>query len=82
MELHVWEMINLIKKQERIEVALTAMNAGVWFHTSLQYNSALQILRKAFDTQPTQIPINNKKWVEILCQKWLQICKKIYRIRF
>ena len=41
---------------ERIEVARAAMNAGVWFHTSHQYNSALEILGAAFEQDRTKVP--------------------------
>ena len=41
---------------DRIAVAQTAMNAGVWFHTSLQYNSAIEILGAAFEKDRTKVP--------------------------
>lgn len=41
---------------ERIEFALKAMEAGVWFHTSRQYNDALEVLRIAFDQELSRVP--------------------------
>jgi hypothetical protein len=41
---------------ERVKMALTAMDSGVWFHTSNQYNDALQVLRVAFDEEHTKVP--------------------------
>ena len=41
---------------ERVKMAHTAMDSGVWFHTSNQYNDALQVLRTAFDEDRTKIP--------------------------
>ena len=40
----------------RVKTAVAAMNAGVWFHTSDQYNTALQTLRIAFEQNKTKIP--------------------------
>ena len=45
-----------IAAEKRIETANLAMNSGVWFHTSHQYNSALSILRKAFDNNRSAVP--------------------------
>lgn len=45
-----------ISEKDRIAVARTAMDSGVWFHTSHQYGSAEQILRKAFDEDRAHIP--------------------------
>jgi len=42
--------------EERVHVACAAMNAGVWFHTSRQYNNALELLSAAFDKDRTQVP--------------------------
>jgi hypothetical protein len=42
--------------EERVNVAYAAMNAGVWFHTSRQYNSALEVLSAAFDKDRTKVP--------------------------
>jgi len=42
--------------EERVETALAAMNAGVWFHTSRQYNTALEVLHAAFDKDRTKVP--------------------------
>jgi len=41
---------------ERVKMARKAMDTGVWFHTSNQYNDALQVLRVAFDAERTQVP--------------------------
>jgi len=32
------------------------MNTGVWFHTSIRYNDALQVLRTAFDEDRAHVP--------------------------
>ena len=45
-----------IPREERIKVALAAMDAGVWFHTSRMYDDALEILGEAFAAEPTKIP--------------------------
>ncbi len=42
--------------EARVKVARAAMDAGVWFHTSHTYNTALQVLRAAFDQDPQQVP--------------------------
>jgi len=42
--------------EERVTVAYAAMNAGVWFHTSRQYNNALELLSAAFDRDRTKVP--------------------------
>ena len=34
--------------RERVKIARAAMDAGVWMHTSDQYNDALQVLGTAF----------------------------------
>lgn len=41
---------------ERVTMARAAMDTGVWFHTSNQYNDALQVLRVAFDEDRTKVP--------------------------
>jgi len=41
---------------ERVKMAHTAMESGVWFHTSNQYNDALQVLRVAFDENRSKVP--------------------------
>ena len=41
---------------ERVKMAHVAMESGVWFHTSNQYNDALQVLRAAFDAERTKVP--------------------------
>lgn len=45
-----------IPYNNRIEVAFAAMNSGVWFHTSRQYNNALELLSAAFDKDRTKVP--------------------------
>ena len=42
--------------EERVNVAYAAMIAGVWFHTSRQYNNALELLSAAFDKDRTKVP--------------------------
>lgn len=41
---------------DRVSVASAAMEAGVWFHTSHTYGSALKVLRAAFDQDRTRVP--------------------------
>ena len=41
---------------ERVKVARSAMDAGVWFHTSHTYGDTLQVLRAAFDHDRTKTP--------------------------
>ncbi|MBN2069057.1 MAG: hypothetical protein JW739_05410 [Opitutales bacterium] len=45
-----------IPLSQRVDMAIHAMEAGVWFHTSRQYGAALEVLRMAFDTNPQKIP--------------------------
>jgi hypothetical protein len=45
-----------ISFDERVDVTFAAMNAGVWFHTSRQYNNALELLSTAFDKDRTKVP--------------------------
>jgi len=42
--------------EDRVKMAHTAMESGVWFHTSNQYNDALQVLRVAFDENRSKVP--------------------------
>ena len=42
--------------KEKVNVAYAAMNAGVWFHTSRQYNNSLELLSVAFDKDRTKVP--------------------------
>lgn len=42
--------------KERVSMALIAMDAGVCFHTSHQYNDALKVLREAFDQNRAKVP--------------------------
>jgi len=41
---------------DKVNVAYAAMNAGVWFHTSRQYNNSLELLSVAFDKDRTKVP--------------------------
>ncbi len=41
---------------ERVDLACAAMKTGVWFHTSRQYNDALEVLSAAFDRDRAIIP--------------------------
>lgn len=41
---------------DRVKVARAAMQAGIWFHTSHTYNTALQVLRTAFDQDRARVP--------------------------
>jgi hypothetical protein len=45
-----------IPREERINVARAAMDAGVWFHTSRMYGDALEVLGEAFAQEPTKVP--------------------------
>ena len=40
---------------ERVKMAHIAMDSGVWFHTSIQYNDALRVLRTAFDEERAKV---------------------------
>jgi predicted aldo/keto reductase-like oxidoreductase len=41
---------------DRVKMAHTAMEAGVWFHTSHQYGDALKVLGAAFDEDRKRVP--------------------------
>jgi predicted aldo/keto reductase-like oxidoreductase len=41
---------------DRVKIARSAMNAGIWFHTSHQYGNALEVLRAAFDEDRKHVP--------------------------
>ncbi len=45
-----------IPREERIQVARAAMDAGVWFHTSRMYGDALEVLGEAFAQAPAKTP--------------------------
>lgn len=45
-----------IPQEARVKTALSAMEAGIWFHTSHQYGDALTTLRLAFDLAPDKVP--------------------------
>ena len=45
-----------IPHKDRIEIALAAMNSGVWFHTSRMYGDALEVLGEAFTIEPAKVP--------------------------
>lgn len=47
---------NKIPFAERVKMAHTAIETGVWFHASNQYNNAHQVLRAAFDEDRTKVP--------------------------
>lgn len=42
--------------EHRVQVARAAMDGTTWFHTSHTYGNALDVLRAAFDQDPTRIP--------------------------
>jgi hypothetical protein len=42
--------------EERVRTARAAMEGTTWFHTSHTYGNALEVLRAAFDQDPTRIP--------------------------
>jgi predicted aldo/keto reductase-like oxidoreductase len=41
---------------DRVRMALVAMDAGIWFHTSHTYGNALEVLRAAFDQAHAKVP--------------------------
>ena len=41
---------------DRVKMAHTAMDSGVWFHTSHAYGDALKVLRTAFDEKRNKVP--------------------------
>jgi hypothetical protein len=41
---------------DRVKVAVAAMNSGAWFHISRQYNNALELLAAAFDNDRSKVP--------------------------
>ena len=41
---------------ERVKIARAAMDAGVWFHTSRQYDDALEVLGRAFAEDRAKVP--------------------------
>jgi hypothetical protein len=41
---------------ERVAMARTVMESGVWMHTSHQYGNALEVLRQAFDQARSAVP--------------------------
>ena len=47
---------NKIPFDERVNIAMMAMEAGIWFHTSYQYDDALNVLRVAFDQNRSKVP--------------------------
>jgi predicted aldo/keto reductase-like oxidoreductase len=61
--------------EERVHVARLAMDSVPWFHTSHTYGDALNVLRAAFDQEPTRIP---KLIVKI---GWTNITELRYVIR-
>jgi hypothetical protein len=45
-----------ISFDDRVEMAMAAMQTGVWFHTSHWYGDALNVLRSAFDADRSSVP--------------------------
>jgi predicted aldo/keto reductase-like oxidoreductase len=41
---------------DRVKIARSAMDAGVWFHTSHTYGDAFRVLRAAFDEDRAHVP--------------------------
>lgn len=41
---------------DRLAIARAARDAGLWFHTSDQYDDALEVLRQLFDEDRTRVP--------------------------
>ena len=47
---------NYIPFEERVAMARYAMDRCSWFHTSEKYGSTIDVLREAFQEQPTKVP--------------------------
>lgn len=45
-----------VSRDRAHEMALTAVDAGLWLHTSRQYDHALEVLGAAFAERPGQVP--------------------------
>ncbi len=45
-----------VSKSQAIAVAEAAMDSGIWFHTSRQYDHALEILGAAYESNPSKLP--------------------------
>lgn len=45
-----------IPRTELVDIARTAIDSGLWIHTSHQYGQALSVLREAFDQNRSQLP--------------------------
>ena len=45
-----------IPRNQRIKIALAAMDTGVWFHTARMYGEALEVLGEAFAAEPQKVP--------------------------
>lgn len=43
-------------RSDRVRTARAAMDAGIWFHTSRQYDDALEVLATAFSEDRSRIP--------------------------
>ncbi|HVF84826.1 MAG TPA: hypothetical protein VM821_02505 [Abditibacteriaceae bacterium] len=41
---------------QRVQIARTAMNANIWFHTSHSYGDTFRVLRAAFDQDRAHVP--------------------------
>ncbi len=46
-----------LAEQTRVETALHVMNQNIWIHTCHKYGNSFEILRKAFQQEPTKIPL-------------------------
>jgi len=45
-----------LAQSARVDMALRAMAAGIWFHVSHEYGNALEVLRTAFDADRARVP--------------------------
>src|SRR4051812_19915762 len=45
-----------VEPEQRRAMALTAIEAGLWLHTSRQYDDALEVLGAAFAERPQAVP--------------------------
>ncbi len=45
-----------IPYEERLNIALAAIDSGVWFHTARMYGDALEVLGQVFREQPERVP--------------------------
>lgn len=63
-----------IPVEDRVAIARRAIDAGVWLHTSRQYNDALEVLRRAFDVDRSRLP---KLFVKIGNNNYGELCANI-----